>query len=331
MDDIPKCPEIGINSFKFMPGYKGPQAELSGIPPADDGWLFLGFEKVSKLGSNVWAMVHAENADIMVALRKRLENSGRNDPTVWQDTRPNFVEAEKIASCINIAKAAGCRLYIAHVTTGEGVDVLARAKAEGLEVTGEALVQHLTHTSDEPVPLVKENPTLGLTNPPLRDRASIEKLWQGIRNGVIDTTASDSVLLTLAEKGDNVWHSPPGLGNTMEMILPVMLSEGVNKRNLPLEKVAEVCSFNAAKIFGIYPQKGMVAVGSDADLVIVDLSKRVKVAPDMLHSACDWTIYDGWEFTGWPVVTIFQGEVVMQEGKILAEPGIGNCLFCESN
>ena len=117
----------------------------------------------------------------------------------------------------------------------------------------------------------------------------------------------------------------------MEMILPVMLSEGVNKRNLPLQKVAEVCSFNAAKIFGIYPQKGIVAVGSDADLVIVDLNKRVKVTPDTLHSACDWTIYDGWEFTGWPVVTIFQGEVVMQEGKILAEPGIGNWLFCESN
>lgn len=108
-------------------------------------------------------------------------------------------------------------------------------------------------------------------------------------------------------------------------------TEGVNKRGISLEKVAEVCSFNAAKIFGIYPEKGIIAVGSDADLVIVDLDKKVRVTPDTFPSACDWTIYDGWDFTGWPVVTILRGTVVMQDGKISPEPGLGKCLFCKSN
>jgi len=126
-----------------------------------------------------------------------------------------------------------------------------------------------------------------------------------------------------------MWEGPPGLGNTTEMILPIMLSEGVNKGRISLEKLVEVCSYNAAKIFGILPQKGTIAVGSDADLVIVDLDKRMKVTPEILHSACDWTIYDGWDVTGWPVLTILRGQVVMQEGKITAEPGIGKFLYCK--
>lgn len=331
MDDIPKVPGLGINSFKFLPGYKGPQADLQGMPSADDGWLYLGFEKIAPLGSNVWAMVHAENADIMVALRERMEKSGRKDVSVWRDTRPNFVEAEKMISCLHIAKAAGCRLYICHITTAEGVDILAKAKAEGLMVKGEVCVQNLTHTSDEPIPLFLENPALGCMNPPLRDRFSVDKLWQGIGNGILDTLASDTVVSTREEKGNNIWQAPASLGNTTEMILPILLSEGVNKRRISLERVVEVCSFNAAKIFGIYPQKGITAVGSDADLVIVDLNKRVKVTTENLHSACDWTIYDGWEITGWPVVTILKGRVIMQDGNILSKPGIGKCLFCKSN
>ncbi len=331
MDDIPKVPELGINSFKFVPGYGGKQAKALGRPPHDDGWVYRGLEKVGRLGTNVWGMVHAENADIMVALRGEIEGSGRKDLVAWRDTRPNFVEAEKIAACVNIARAAGCRLYIVHITTGEGMDVFAKAKAEMLEVRGEVCVQNLTHTCEEPVPILKEIPALGVMNPPLRDKASIEKLWQGIGNGIIDTLASDTVVQSKEEKGNDIWTSPASLGNTTEMILPIMLSEGVNKDRITLEKVAEVCSFNTAKIFGLVPQKGIIAVGSDADLVIVDLHKKVKVTSDTLHSACDWTIYEGWEVTGWPVATIFRGQVAMEDGKVVSEPGTGRILFRRSN
>lgn len=120
-----------------------------------------------------------------------------------------------------------------------------------------------------------------------------------------------------------------GLGNLTEMILPVMLSEGVNKGRITLEKVVEVCSTNPARVFGIYPQKGALAVGSDADIVLIDLNKKVKVNWDMLHSRCDWNIYDGWEFTGWPVMTILRGRVVVEEGKVKAEKGTGRYLVRE--
>jgi len=113
------------------------------------------------------------------------------------------------------------------------------------------------------------------------------------------------------------------------MILPVMLSEGVNKNRISLEKLVEVCCEKPAKIFGRYPRKGTISVGSDADMVIVDLTKKVTYTPKMSPSIATWSIYDGWEFKGWPVCTILRGRVVAEEGKIVAEPGIGKYLFLE--
>jgi dihydropyrimidinase len=326
MDDIPACPEIGI-----IVGYKGPLLELLGAKELNDGILLTAWQTIARLGRPVWAMVHAENPDMIAAGREIVEKKqGRTDFAAWRDHRPNYVEAHEIKSCIEIARITKCPLYIVHNTISEAVDIIGEAKAKGQEVIGETCPIYLTHTSDEPIPqMFKDNPALGVTNPPFRDHESIERLWEGLKNGAITTIGSDSVFLTKAQKGNNIWTAPMGISNGVEMILPVMLSEGVHKGRISLEKLVQVCSHNVARVFGLYPQKGDIAVGFDADLVIVDLYKKIKVTLDVLHSSVDWNIYEGWEFTGWPIMTILLGQVVMEDGKITGAPGIGRYIPCK--
>ncbi len=330
LDDIPKLPARGVNSFKFMLGYRGVGGTKGGLPSGapvgtiDDGVVFDGFEKISKLSPTAWAMVHCENIEIAMKLRAKLEKAGRQDFPAWEESRPRVAEAEAMRRVIYLAKITGCPLYIVHMTVGEGVDLIAQARAEGINVVAETCPQYLTHSSEDPAPMFAKQPTLGVVNPPLRDKYSIERLWQGIRDGWVSTLASDFATMTVKAKGNDIWNTTSGIGSLSEMILPVMLSEGVNKGRISLEKVTEVCSYNAARIFGRFPQKGTIAVGSDADFVIVDLKKKVKVTPELLHTppdVCDYTIYDGWEFVGWPVCTILRGNVIVEDGKIIGTPG----------
>lgn len=328
IDYIPKLPEKGIASFKFLMAYKGLQAKMTGAPVIDDGVIFDGFERISKLGWPARAMVHCENIDIAIVLAKRLQAAGRNDMPAWEESRPSFVEAEAMRRVIYFAQVTKCPLYIVHITIGEGVDIIAEAKAKGIDVVAETCPQYLTHSSKEPAPIFIKHPTWGNVNPPLRDKWSNEKLWQGIRDGWIDCIGSDYAPLTLEQKGDDIWKARMGNGLS-QMILPVMLSEGVNKGRISMEKIAEVCCYNAAKIFGLLPQKGTINVGSDADLVIVDLNKKVTVSNDTLNSSfIGWTIYEGWEFKGWPILTMLRGRVIMQNGQILGEPGYGKFIPC---
>ncbi|MBI4284361.1 MAG: amidohydrolase family protein [Chloroflexi bacterium] len=325
MAEIERCPEHGISGFKFSLGYRGPQAQASGIPPIDDGFLYEGFERISRLGYPARAMVHTENIDIALRLQQRLKH--RQDARAWHDSRPNFVEEESMRKCLFLSQVTRCPLYVVHITIAEGVALIAEAKAEGIDVVGETCPQYLTHTSEEPVPVIANNPTFAVVNPPLRGKRDNEVLWQGIRDGVIDCIGSDLSLSKRVNKGTDMWKAPMGLANTTQLILPVMLSEGVNKGRIALPKVVEVCSYNPARVFGLYPQKGSIAVGSDADLVIVDLAKRVKMALEMSPSVCDWNIYEGWEFKGWPACTLVRGEVVAENGRIVTKPGLGRYVY----
>jgi dihydroorotase (multifunctional complex type) len=323
LSEIPKCVGLGISSFKFLMGYKGPQAEKMGIPREGivDGFVFEALKIIGNMGWPARAMVHAENIDISLRLRKSLEH--RQDARVWHDSRPNFVEEECINRAIFLARVTKCPLYIVHNTIAESVAIFARAKSEGVDVVAETCPQYLTHNSEEPVPLLRDNPVLAVVNPPLRSKKDNEQLWQGIMQGVINTIGSDHAPHKREAKGTDVWKTLPGSGNITQMILPVMLSEGVNKNRLSIEKVAEVCCQNPAMAFGLYPHKGTISVGSDADIVIADLDKKVRWTPELSPSDCDWSIYDGWEFTGWPVLTVIRGNVIAKDGKIIGKPGIG--------
>ena len=323
--EIETCPaEVGLTSFKFNRGYKGPHADLLGITATDDGAVYKGFRMINRSGSPNLAACHTENIDIHLMLRDELIAQGRDDFAVWNESRPPFVEAECMRRAIYLAESAGCPLYIPHITIAEGVDIMAEAREKGIEVTGETCPQYLTHNGEEPARVLLEHPACACVNPPLRDKASNARLWEGIADGTIQCVGSDLAPTTLAMKGDDIWNAPMGLGNTSELLLPVMLSEGVNKGRISLEQVAEVCALNPARVFGIYPRKGRLAVGADADIVIVDLDKEVTVKTENLRSMCDWSIYDGWTLKGWPVHTVLRGRVIVGEGEPEAlQPGQG--------
>lgn len=319
--------EFGITTFKFLSGYKGPQADKIGSVVVDDGFVFDGFQRIAELRKQGWSalpLLHAENPDIIPYLRKGVE--GRYDHLAWHDSRPNFVEAECMSRLIYLADVAKCPLYIVHVTIGEGVDIIARAKYEGKDVVGETCPQYLTHNHDNAPALMREKPVFTVVNPPIRSKEDNERLWQGVKDGIITVIGSDLTPIKAELKDVDMWSKgfvPMGLGPNHTMILPVLLSEGVNKRGLSLERVVEVTSYNPARVFGLYPQKGTISTGSDADLVIVDLDKEVTWKQEMSPSNSDWSIYEGWHFKGWPTLTMVRGKVVMENGRIVADPGCG--------
>ena len=314
--ELPTYRGFGISSFKLTWG----EREAGG-----DARLYQAMEKLSELGNDVRGIIHAENKEIGALLADRLAKQGRNDFPAWNQARPWFGEAEFMEKSLLFAGATKCPIYIEHVTIGQGIEILMRAKDKGIDVKAETCAQYLTLTSDDRG-VLSTFPPLGHVNPPLRDKESNDLLWEGLASGVIDCMGSDHSPYTIKGKGDNLWEAPPGLGNTVEMTLPVLISEGVNKGRISIEKFVEVCCYTPAKIFGLYPRKGGIMVGGDADLVILNNNESRKVTAENLHSLCDWSAWNGWELKGWPQATYVRGELVAQRGEILGHSGSGKWL-----
>jgi dihydroorotase (multifunctional complex type) len=290
-----------------------------------DATIIKSFKKIKELGLPVRALIHCEDVDICKLGEQEMKKAGRQDPEAFGEARPYYSEVDSMERYIRFAEATGCPLYIVHVTVGDGPEILARARSRGVDVVGETCPQYLTHTSETKGVFIKY-PQLARVNPPLRDSKSNERLWKGLQDGIIELVGTDDSPRKLSEKQGTIWDVPPGLGNLSELLLPVLFSEGVSKGRLSLEQLACITSYNPAKILGLFPKKGGILVGSDADLVLVDPQKRVVLSPDMLHSRSDYSIYDGWEFTGWPTCTIRRGEVIVDDGQVVAKPGGGKVL-----
>ncbi|MBI4528748.1 MAG: amidohydrolase family protein [Deltaproteobacteria bacterium] len=315
-EEMPVYPKIGITSYKLTWGEVG---------AAGDVGLYRVMERLSSLGDRVRGIIHAENREIAAFLADRLANEGRKDFPAWNDSRPWFCEAEFMEKSILFAEVTKAPIYFEHVTIGRAMEILTRAKMRGVNVKAETCPQYLTLTSAEKG-VLPSFPPYGHVNPPLRDKQSNEMLWDGIAKGIIDCIGSDHAPYTTQQKGDDLWAAPPGIGNIMEMTLPLLLSEGVNKGRISIEKLVEICCYAPAKIFGVYPQKGGIVVGADADLVIVDENEKRKVSAKKLHSLCDWTVFEGWELTGWPVATFLRGQLTAKDGEIVSQPGAGKWL-----
>ena len=313
MSDYPK---MGITSYKLTWGELGAGGDVG---------LYRVIERLSELGDSVRGIIHAENREIATFLGDKLAKQGRKDFPAWNDSRPWFCEAEFMEKSILFAEVTKCPIYFEHVTIGRAMEILTRAKRRGVNVKAETCPQYLTLTSAEKG-VLPSFPPYGHVNPPLRDKESNDMLWDGITSGVIDCIGSDHAPYTTKQKGDNLWSAPPGIGNIMEMTLPLLLSEGVNKGRISIEKLADICCYAPAKIFGLYPKKGAIVVGADADLVILDENETRKVTANKLHSLCDWTAYEGWEIKGWPIATFVRGQLIAKDGDILPEPGIGKWL-----
>ncbi|MHA1840139.1 MAG: dihydroorotase [Candidatus Ranarchaeia archaeon] len=317
LEAIQSYVDAGITSFKFhmveYPNFR--------VSAADDGLIFLGLEKIRGLGTCAVPMFHCENLSLYKRLKEVLKSQGRTGLTAWADSRPNFSEEEAMRKVIFFAETLQTRLYIVHMSIKEGVTLIAKAKNRGVNVVAETCPHYLTLTTSESDELTRK------INPPLREKEDINALWTGIRHGVIDCVGSDHVVaMKESQLALGLWDAHNvGFAGT-EMILPVMLSEGVNQRQIPLGRIVEICSQNPAKVFGIYPQKGIIQIGADADLVVVDLKKEVKVTNDVLHSESDYTVYENRTFKGWPILTLVRGTVVAENGEITGKPGHGHYL-----
>lgn len=320
IDEIPSFSKNGICSFKFYIPYRGAEA----VPPLvgiDDGIVYLGFEAISKLGFPGMAMVHAENIEVFFKLKDRIIKNGLADKVDWTDTRPNFSEAEAIRRSAYLAKITDCPLYVVHMSTAEGVEEILRARDEGVTVIAETCPQYLLLNR-------KADRILGKVNPPLRDEKDNQALWEAVQKGIIDCLGTDHASCARRHKTE-FWSAVVGMAG-IQLFLPLMLSEGVNKQRLTLNQLVRLTSYNIAQIFGL-PNKGRIEVGADADLVIVDLNRKYTVRAKELHHISDFTPYEDWELTGMPVLTAVRGQVVMRDLKVVGTPGIGRYVPAKAN
>jgi dihydroorotase-like cyclic amidohydrolase len=267
------------------------------------------------------AMVHAENMSIIHNLKAKYIAEQRRDLRAWTDARPDIAEEEATRRAIWYAKETGSRLYIVHMTIGRGVGWVRQARADGVKVIAETCPHYLVLTKDDDDKVGR----LAKVNPPLRDAESAELLWAGLRSGDVTCLGSDhSTVVAKPDKvKETIWDAVPGFPG-MGMLLPIMLSEGYHKGRISLEQLTAVLTRNNAQTYGLYPRKGVISVGSDADFALADLDEERVVTPEYMQSAADWGLYDGWKVKGWPVMTIVRGHVVMDRGEIVAEPGHGS-------
>jgi dihydroorotase (multifunctional complex type) len=322
VEEIPRYKkELGVTCFKFFMGYKGEEGKKMGIGWVDDGLLFFGLKTIGKLGYPAIAQVHAENADIFNYIAPKLIKEGKLGLASWTEARPNYLESLDAVKVIAFAKEANCPLYIVHVSAGETVDVIQKAKAEKERIIAETVTHYLAITKDN-----QKIGNYGKVNPPLRGQKSVDRLWQGINEGTIDLIGTDNVPCYKANKKGSIWDAHPGIPNGSASLLPIMLSEGVHKGRITIEKLVEVCCYNTAKILGIYPQKGTISVGSDADLVIVDMKKTLEVTPETLQTGTDFTIFDGWKLKGWPILTMVRGNIIMEGDQVTGKLGTGKII-----
>jgi len=302
--------ELRLTSYKFHMAMKGPEAGY-GIVGLDDGLIFEGMRQVATR-PGVMALIHAENIDVILHNRELgiAADPDATDTATWSNHRPHFTEEEAIIRSCIFAESAGAPLCVIHTSVGRGPELLRAARDRYPPLYMETCPQYLVLDMDMPLG------TWGKVNPPLRTKTDQELLWAGLADGTIDWMGSDHCDYDLTTREGNIWDVGPGLPGGMTMILPVLLSEGVNKGRLTLERVVEVTSANFARLIGASPRKGTIAVGSDADLVMIDLEKEVTIDADVLNGHSDYTPYEGMVMRGWPRMTIAGGHVLYEDGEV---------------
>jgi dihydropyrimidinase len=308
----------GITSFKYFTSFRGDEGAYLNVAGTDDGFLYEYFEHVARYRNGL-ACVHAENIEVVWALRARLQEAGRDDLVAWDESRPPSVEAEAALRAILYARELNAALYLVHLSAKLSIDEIRAQKARfpNQQLYAETCPHFLTHHRDMAIG------PLGKVNPPLRRESDIEALWEALADGTIDTVGSDHVARRREAKQGSIWKSSAGFPGTAA-IVPVLLSEGVHKRALPLTRVVSVASANPARALGLYPTKGSLELGADGDVTVVDLALTRRVAADDVFGGhSDYSLYDGQDMTGWPVLTVVRGQIVMRDGSILGRSGHG--------
>lgn len=310
--------DLGISSFKFYLSYRAQEPMPPGAKPLDDGFMLEAFQRVAAL-PNSMVVVHAEDTEITSRYQRQMRAAGRDGVDAWFDSRPVVAEVEGCRRALYFAEATGCRIAILHLTSAAALAEIVAHRSRYSHVFVETCIPYLTHTRHTDLGnLIK-------VKPPLREQTDNDSLWAGLARGDVNWVGSDNVPRRAATKEGSIWDAAPGVPGT-GLVLPVVLSEGVNKGRLSLERAVEVTSTNAARAYNLLPRKGVIQVGADADLVVVDMKLEREVRASELGSNADYSIYEGWRLKGWPVHTLSRGASVMRDGQISGSPGHGRYL-----
>lgn len=306
----------GVNSFKHFMAYKN-------AIMAEDETLVNSFNRCLELGA--MPTVHAENGELVDHLQKKLLAAGITGPEAHPMSRPTEVEGEAANRAIRIAQSLGVPLYLVHVSCKEAVDEIARARHEGQRVYGEVLAGHLE--LDDSV--YRQNDWTAaaahVMSPPFRPKGHQDVLWKALQGGTLQTTATDHCCFCADQKAmgkDDFSKIPNGTAGVEDRMM-IMWDSGVNKGRLSEQEFVAVTSTNSAKIFNLYPQKGCIVEGADADIVIWDPQKSHTLSAETHHQNIDFNIFEGRTVTGAPHITISQGKVVFKDGELFVTEGAG--------
>jgi allantoinase len=304
---------------KGVAAFKAFMRTAKDYPKVDDGQLHEGLAKVKTFGNMVG--VHAESDTLIAHLEAQLKAAGRHDRAAWNDSHPCESELEAINRAILWSKSTGGSLYICHISFAEGVDAVRQAALEGTPVHAETCAHYLFFDMDD---YLRVGPRLRAA-PPIRSRPQVEELWDRVLRGHVDVIGSDHspFLPEWYRAGESsVWEGTGGVTG-IQSILPAMITEGVHKRGMSWELLVKMMSTNPARLFGLYPKKGALLPGSDADLVIVDPDKSWMLEADDLFYRYKESPYVGHKFKGTIERTIVRGETIYLDGEIVGAPGHG--------
>ncbi len=306
----------GVNSFKHFMAYKG-------AIMADDEILVNSFSRARELGA--LCTVHAENGELVARLQKEIYDRGIRGPEGHPLSRPPEVEGEAANRAIRIAEVLGVPLYVVHTSCIDALESIARARQEGQRVFGEVLAQHLVIDDSVYRDLDWNRAAHHAMSPPFRSREHQAALWRGLQSGTLQTTATDHCCFCTPQKqmGLEDFRKIPNGTNGVEDRMTVLWHHGVRTGKLTPSEFVAVTSTNAAKIFNIFPRKGAIAPGADADLVIWDPNKTRTLSAQTHHQKIDFSIYEGMTTTGNPAVTLTRGRVQWENDQLKTERGFG--------
>ncbi len=313
-EEISNIVSAGVTSFKVFTTYRKEGLML------EDGGILDVMRRVGQLGGLV--AVHAENNGIIESNVEKFLKENMRSARYHRLSRPQEAEREAVQRAIYFSGIAGCPTYIVHLSSSEGRNAVKEGQLRGLPVFAETCPHYLIFDDS-----VYDRPDAAnfVMSPPIKGKEDRAALWEGLREGVVKTVASDHADFDTHQKSlgkDDFTKIPNGVAGT-EVILPVLFTEGYRKGRLSLNQVVQASSTNAARAYNMFPRKGTIAVGSDGDIVVLDPAKKVRLTQENLHSKIDYSIYEDYVAEGYPVLTVSRGEIVSEDNQITAKPGRG--------
>ena len=316
LDALARMPEQGITSYKLFMAYKGSVM-------IDDDMLFKTMLVAKDSGALV--MVHAENGDVIDELVKQALAEGKTEPKWHAATRPTIAEGEATNRAIRLAHMAEAPLYVVHMSCKEAIDPLARAQARGWRVWGETC-PHYLFVDESYLERPGFEGAKYVYTPPPRPKEEQEVLWNAIINRVVSVVASDHCAYRWEDqkaRGKDDFSKIPNGGPGIENRIDMLYAGGVSAGRISMNRLVELTSTTPAKLFGMYPRKGTIAVGSDADIVVFDPNRERKISASTHHSRSDYNLYEGAQVPGGAQTVLVRGEVVVEDGELVGEPTRG--------